>query len=754
MIQLNSIRKSYNKRVILDNINLTIKSGEITFIVGTSGAGKTTMLNIMGGLDKPDSGSVLFNEKDIWDDINTYRANNIGFVFQDYNLLQGLTVVQNVEIATELSGLKKSADEIISDVKALGVVDPDQRVETLSGGEKQRVAIIRSMCKDVDIIIADEPTGSLDSNNADLVLDMLRGIKENKHIIIVSHDMEKARKYADRIITISDGNIVNDERMTKSDKELAIEEKKECNLKRENPNIRHMIWMLGKNSVRMHLGRVISIALVIALSIASLATVIDINTMGNKLSHNVNVNYLENDLMQLYYENTPNAGQFEYPFTEEDISAVQDEFNIKEMVKIYIPSSKDWFFTAETGMCDACLKQINVNGFFKERVLSNDIEGGFISGDDEVIISEKIAEELFSGDCIGKKIILNSGDGGSREYTIVGINHTKNPSDKIYSFVSADSIKVVLEDSLEQNLFVRQELGNFYTQIQSMITGGLYGSMAAVDNEEELVLGEFPAAEGEILISSELLACAISEFGIESSYTKDEIASGEMKQGDIDRIFAKEFALNYNGVFSLHISGVYSSEDIEMRFSPELIEKMKIVDPVGIELYAQNPEEINEIKEKIIKKYDFTANVQLDTLKSNISGQTMFFSAALVLLGVVLVCISCALLSSFSRMAVLERKKEMAIVKSLGASDRSVLGVLLFDSSVISIMAFLMSFVFYGALKLAQGFVLTNENLMSGGVPVVLLLLISVIFAVLIFVQTGITLRRVVKKMPADLIRE
>lgn len=754
MIRLNNICKSFNGKRILDNINISFKTGEITFIVGTSGAGKTTLLNIIGGLDRPTSGNVVFDGRNIGEDLNEYRAKNIGFVFQDFNLIPGLSVVQNIEIATEISGIKKNMDEIISEVNALGIADPYQRVETLSGGEKQRVAIIRSICKDADILIADEPTGSLDSNNADLVLDMLQSIKDDKHIIIVSHDMEKAKKYADRIVTIRDGNIVSDEIIANECQSILNRNNKADSPVCDKSSMLHTIFILGRNSVRKRLSKIISIALVIALSIASLATVININELGSALTHNVNVNYLENDLMNLYYDVTPNTSRMEYPFTEDDIQNVKNEYDIKETVLIYLADNHDWFFTSESQMSDACLKQINIDDFFEERVLSNDIEGEFIAGNNEIIVAEDVAEELFGGDCIGKNVTLNNGEGYSIDYTIVGINHTKNPSDEFYSFVSAESLKILLADIMDENLYNRQILSPFYTEIHSMTTGGIYGSMNPLDNKEDLLYGNYPSSNEEVIISSALLLNVFGEFDIDKNYSADEITSGEITSADIDKIFSKKFALNFNGIFTVYISGIYLSDDIEIRFTDELITEMQIVDPIGIDVYAANPEQVTEMRDSINEKYAFNADIQLDTLKNNISNQTKFFSTALILLGIVLLCISGALLSSFSKIAVLERKKEVAVIKSLGADNRSVLFILLFDSAVISVISFFISLIVFAAFKFVLPYILSNIEIISLGFPIGLILLISVIFSLLIFLQTSLSLRKLVKQMPAELFAQ
>lgn len=752
MIQLRDLCKKYGEKEILQNINLTINSGEVTFLVGTSGAGKSTLLNLIGGLDRPTSGHVILNGLDIKDDLNSYRARNIGFVFQDFNLISGLSIAQNVEIATAFSGIPKSSESICEEIAALGISDPNQKIETLSGGEKQRAAVIRSICKDANIIIADEPTGNLDSSNAELVLSLICSLKTDKHIIIVSHDMEKARKYADRIITLRDGKIVEDEKLQQI--QSAVESSKGAVFKelprRLSSHFRAVIT-LGKNSVKLRKGKIFSIALVIALAIVSLTTVINLNQYGNELSHNVNVNYLENDLIHLYYNNTPNAGFMEMPFTAHTIQSIQNRYDIQDTVPIYLNENSNWLFSAGDKTASVCLKQININDFFKTRVLTNHIEGQFLSNKHEIILAEDVAQTLFDGECLGKEVTLHDGSGNQISMTIVGVNHTTNPLDKIYSFISADIIKELLTNQLETTLFQRQELFPYYTEVHSMTVGGLHGSMKMVEQNETLLYGKYPDSSDQIMISTELLSNVLNEFGIETDYTKDQVVMGKLSSEDIGKVFTKKLALKFNGVFALYISGVYESNEIEMRFTDALIREMKKVDPIAVDIYASNPDKVAEIKNSIHENEDFEASAQLETLKENVSMQTRFFSMALIVLGAILLVISVTLLSSFSKIAVLERRREVAIMKSLGASNRSVLSVLLFDSAAIALLSFVLALFLFSMIKFALPSILSDANILNLGFPVWLIVIISFLFALLVFLQTGLNLRKLVKKMPAEL---
>lgn len=251
-----------------------------------------------------------------------------------------------------------------------------------------------------------------------------------------------------------------------------------------------------------------------------------------------------------------------------------------------------------------------------------------------------------------------------------------------------------------------------------------------------------------------MLVNVLGEFGIEENYSYEDIISGGLSSEDVDRILSKKLALNYNGLFTIYISGVYKSDEIEMRFPNELITEMKIVNPIRVDIYANKADQVPEIKDDINKKYDFKASAQLETLKDNISMQTRFFTIALILLGIVLICISCALLSSFSKISVLERKKEVAIIKSLGASNRSVLFILLFDSAAISILSFFISLIIFAVLKFSLPYVLPNIELLTTGFPIMLIILINIAFTAIIFLQTGLVLRKLVKQMPAQLLTQ
>lgn len=221
MLELKNISKDYlageNTVHALKNINLTFRESDFVSILGPSGCGKTTMLNIIGGLDKYSDGDLIINNRSTKDykdrDWDSYRNHSVGFVFQNYNLIPHQTVLQNVELALSLSGVSKSerkkrAKEALEQV-GLGN-QLSKKPGEMSGGQMQRVAIARAIVNNPDIILADEPTGALDTETSIQVMDILKEISKEKLVIMVTHNPELAEKYSTRIIKMLDGEIIND----------------------------------------------------------------------------------------------------------------------------------------------------------------------------------------------------------------------------------------------------------------------------------------------------------------------------------------------------------------------------------------------------------------------------------------------------------------------------------------------------------------------------------------------------------------
>lgn len=229
MIELKHVHKTYQSKKskntkALNDVSLTLSEKGMTFILGKSGSGKSTLLNVLGGLDKYDSGDMLILGKSSKDftqaDFDSYRNTYVGFIFQEFNILEDYDVYQNIVLALQLQQKEANEKEIDHLLSRLELTDLKKRkVNELSGGQKQRVAIARALIKDPKIILADEPTGNLDSKTGRQVMDLLKEISKEKLVVIVSHDEEYAKTYGDRIIEIKDGTIVKDSKEEKKKSE-------------------------------------------------------------------------------------------------------------------------------------------------------------------------------------------------------------------------------------------------------------------------------------------------------------------------------------------------------------------------------------------------------------------------------------------------------------------------------------------------------------------------------------------------------
>jgi putative ABC transport system ATP-binding protein len=221
MLEVKNLTKSFSspsgKVTALENVNISIKTGEFASIIGKSGSGKSTLLSMLGALDTPTSGTIKVDEVDIAkmssNKQTAYRAKKIGFVFQQYNLIPNLSALENVMLALEFGGMsakkrKARAQQLLSEV---GIKDDEmlRKPTRLSGGQQQRVSIARALANRPSIILADEPTGNLDSETGKKIFDLLHSLsrKENTTILAVTHDMDIAGK-TDKTFTLKDGKII------------------------------------------------------------------------------------------------------------------------------------------------------------------------------------------------------------------------------------------------------------------------------------------------------------------------------------------------------------------------------------------------------------------------------------------------------------------------------------------------------------------------------------------------------------------
>ena len=342
MLELKNIKKSYKTgdfiQHALKDVSLTFRKNEFVAILGPSGSGKTTLLNIIGGLDRYDSGDLIINQKSTksfkdrdWD---AYRNNCIGFVFQSYNLISHIDILNNVEMGMTLSGIsskerRKKAIEVLTKV---GLKDHlHKKPNQLSGGQMQRVAIARALANDPDIILADEPTGALDSKTSVQIMDLIQEIAKDKLVIMVTHNPELAHTYASRVIEMKDGEVISDS------KEVKKKEKNEESYHIRKTSMSFLTALhLSLNNIRTKKGRTLLTAFASSIGIIGIALIL---SLSNGFDRQIDI-FEQNTLSSLPII----ISQQSMNMDEETMSQLQEDMSSSEAdypdVSYVIPTEK------------------------------------------------------------------------------------------------------------------------------------------------------------------------------------------------------------------------------------------------------------------------------------------------------------------------------------------------------------------------------------------------------------------------------
>ncbi len=338
MLELKNIVKEYKTAdetvVALKGVSTEFRSSEFVSILGPSGCGKTTLLNIIGGLDRYTSGDLIINGKSTKDfsdkEWDTYRNHSVGFVFQSYNLIPHQTVAENVELALTLSGIgaKERHARAVAVLEKVGLGNKiNVRPNQLSGGQMQRVAIARALINDPEILLADEPTGALDSKTSVQIMELLKEISNDRLIVMVTHNPELAEKYSSRIIRLLDGELVGDDRPLSSEEE-AIEAKEEKKEKRTDKGKKKTSMSfftalaLSFRNLMTKKGRTFLVSFAGSIGIIGIALILSLSSG-----------------FQSYINRTQEETLARYPITIQqtytDMTAVLDEFNKKDEAGAY-----------------------------------------------------------------------------------------------------------------------------------------------------------------------------------------------------------------------------------------------------------------------------------------------------------------------------------------------------------------------------------------------------------------------------------
>ena len=481
MLELKNITKDYvsgNETVhALKGVSVSFRESEFVAILGQSGCGKTTLLNIIGGLDQYTAGDLVINgvstkqykDKD-WD---AYRNHSVGFVFQSYNLIPHQTVLSNVELALTLSGVSK-AERRQRAVKALqdvGLGDQlRKKPSQMSGGQMQRVAIARALVNDPDIILADEPTGALDTATSVQVMDILRQVAKDRLVVMVTHNPELAEQYATRTVRLLDG-VVQEDTNPPSDAELAsgLQARQSSAPEGRKSGKTRMGFLtalsLSLNNLMTKKGRTLLTAFAGSIGIIGIAAIL---SLANGV--NTYIATVEEDTLS------------EYPLTIED-----QGFDMTSMM------------TAGMGMADDGSSDASGDGAGSE--------GGAQDAEaDKPIHEAKMVSSMFgsigSNDLASLKSFLDSPDSGIGEY-VNSIEYSYNVTPQIFSSDTSDGVRQVNPDSSLSVLGIGSTVTS-NSMMSSMMTTDMFYELPSdtglVENQYDVVAGHWPESYNECLL--------------------------------------------------------------------------------------------------------------------------------------------------------------------------------------------------------------------------------------------------------------
>ncbi len=486
IIKLNNVNKSYviDKSVetqVLKGINLGLNSGEMVAILGESGSGKSTLMNLIGGLDQSYEGEIIVDGKNLKDlserEIDAYRKDKIGFIFQSFNLIPHLTVIENVTLAMTLSNVSteeriKRAKEILGEVGLKSQMN--KKPNQLSGGQKQRVAIARALVNDPDIILADEPTGALDSKTSEQVLDIISNIaKKGKLVIMVTHSKRVADK-CNRVVTVSDGVILED-KFNHATGFRGSDDNEQYTKNQQNLTFMDSI-KLSLQNMKQKLARNTLVSLGSSIGIISIILMLGISTgvksyINNMMNSNINPLLIEASKANEEENNTQTNGPkppFSLSGNKELTTKELDELkSIKDVDKIELGYSQMVF--GSTVKLDNKEYQLSQIAPISNSIVSNAFEAGKLPKSGEVVISNTVADLITDeyDTLVGKELELNLIDKGSiitGKVKISGVYKSSNPMG--FLLFNYDDIKKIYDDN---NVEIKANVANLTMKNQESI---------------------------------------------------------------------------------------------------------------------------------------------------------------------------------------------------------------------------------------------------------------------------------------------
>ena len=798
MLELKKIYKEYItgdfKQVALDKVNLNFRKNEFVSILGPSGSGKTTLLNIIGGLDNYTSGDLIINEvstKDFKDnDWDIYRNHRVGFIFQNYNLIGHQSILSNVELALTLSGVGKSErrKKAILALKKVGLEKHiNKNPNQLSGGQMQRVAIARALVNDPDILLADEPTGALDSTTSQQIMKLLKEVAKDKLVIMVTHNPELARAYSTRIIELRDGSIISD-----SNPYVGKVNTVEDEIIRKNKTKKtHMSFKtalgLSFNNLKTKKGRtiltafagsigIIGIALILSLSngvnkyierveaetlssypltimeeSADLTEVMGIlasgkdkeinhdkdkiysNTIMNKMFNSFVTKVSKNDLktFKKYLDNNDEIGKY--------VNEIKYSYNIDlnifntyngELVKVN-PSN----LMSDLGMINSNEMSSMYSSF---GMGSNDVFVELMDNKENVLSQYDLIYGSYPEKYDEVVLIVNSNNEIS-DYTLyaLGLKDQKMLKEMMYNVMKGEEVddadlELSYEDicNIEFKLMINTDLftkeGNRYVDRSNDLN---YVNSILDKSVPLKVVGILRGNENSVSYVSKTggvgYTSKLTEYVIDS-VKKSSIVHEQENNKEVNIFTGSTFKLDESYEDNLRKLGVTSVDN-----------------PSSISIYSKDFEAkenvvriIDEYNKETLEEKKITYTDTIGLLINNVTTIVNIISYVLIAFVSISLVVSSIMIGIITYISVLERTKEIGILRSIGASKKDIARVFNAETFIIGLFAGCMGIIITLILNIPINVIINNLSGISGitKLPLVgsiMLIIISVLLTML-----------------------
>lgn len=822
MIEIKNLTKIYKskkglKTTAINNINLKIANKGMLFITGKSGSGKSTLLNLLGGLDDITEGQILINGHDISkftkDEYDSYRNTYIGFIFQEFNILEQYNVYENIELSKKLQNQNIKKEDIDKLLDKLGLNNLGSRkISELSGGQKQRIAIARALIKDPFIILADEPTGNLDRKSSEQIFNILKEISKEKLVIVVSHDLQSALKYGDRIIEIEDGNIINDSLPT---------DKIETNpfvLKKSKLPLQYALKM-AFSSFKNKPFKLCMTVLLTTISLIFMGftfncmifdkTMLIVNTMkeNNDYVYNVekaissysgmyeplnleenDIDYIKNkinDKFSLSYNLYDNSQLLNFEFGENnlDIPFYTNYFSPK-----FVELNDSRILNKIIGSEPKENNEIVVHKYFADYI----IKFGIKTSNDELYFPKDYDDIINSK----KQIKL-----GQNKVIITGIiddNNTMFEDIKNETIVDDEELMLYLQKykNKANDFYVKgftnsailgaskeKCLDFMYIKKKNLIEDGIEsGNIKTLNNEIDAITKDGIKSinsleKNEIIISIDKLQLFNKTMENEiNEYFKE---NRNLTYNDALAKYIEQYLKNNDITLYLNYYGMYNmEEDIQVKVigvslddisyvSEKYLEEIEPITKLiySVKIFDNNTNNLtNSFKNLVFKPinnldgtyYNYSINAGVDSDISNVISTYKTLNIYILIISLVFILFTFLLFSNFIYLSISYCKKEIGILRALGARNKDVIKIFGYESLTIGILSWIISiigwFIVCSVLNksLFGKLYYTLNGIVTHPLVPILMFIYVIVIAIII---TAVSISRINKIKPIDAIK-